>query len=142
MRIPDPRVRGSGRAGSRLLPQFLGAIAELIRFLEQRLLPRRILLQVCLQAQQQVLVDQRFHVVVPERDRLVHGGHAGFELVEADEGFTIRLSYDTNQFKPETIARLLTDYEVLLQSVVEQPESRLLDIPILIQREKYAEGVR
>ena len=64
------------------------------------------------------------------------------ELVEADEGFTIRLSYDTNQFKPETIARLLTDYEVLLRSVVEQPESRLLDIPILIQREKYAEGVR
>ncbi|HEX7332371.1 MAG TPA: amino acid adenylation domain-containing protein [Pyrinomonadaceae bacterium] len=54
------------------------------------------------------------------------------ELVEGEDGFTMRLSYNTNQFTPETITRLLTDYEALLQSVVEQPECRLLDIPILL----------
>ena len=54
------------------------------------------------------------------------------ELVEGEEGFPIRLSYNTNQFTPETIARLLTHYEALLQSVVEEPECRLLDIPILL----------
>jgi amino acid adenylation domain-containing protein len=52
------------------------------------------------------------------------------ELVEGEEGFAMRLSYDTNQFTSETIARLLTDYEALLQNVVEQPDCRLLDIPI------------
>jgi acyl carrier protein len=53
------------------------------------------------------------------------------EIVEGEEGFIIRLSYNTDQFKPETIAQLLTNYEALLQSVVEQPECRLLDIPLL-----------
>ena len=54
------------------------------------------------------------------------------ELVEGEEGFTVRLSYNTNQFTPATISRLLTNYEALLQSVVEQPDCRLLDIPILL----------
>jgi non-ribosomal peptide synthetase component F len=54
------------------------------------------------------------------------------EIVEGEECLTIRLSYNTNQFKPETIARLLTNYQTLLQSLVEQPECRLLDIPILL----------
>jgi acyl carrier protein len=54
------------------------------------------------------------------------------EIMEGEEGFTIRLSYNTNQFNPDTIAQLLTDYEALLQSVVEQPERRLLDIPVLL----------
>ena len=54
------------------------------------------------------------------------------EIAESEECFTVRLSYDTNQFKPETIARLLTNYEALLQSVVEQPECPLLEIPILL----------
>jgi hypothetical protein len=56
------------------------------------------------------------------------------ELVEGSEGFTVRLSYDTNQFTAETIAQLLTNYEALLQSVVEQPERRLLDVPILLTK--------
>jgi non-ribosomal peptide synthetase component F len=54
------------------------------------------------------------------------------EIAEGEEGFTIRLSYDTSQFTSETIAQLLTNYEALLQSVVDQPECRLLDIPILL----------
>jgi non-ribosomal peptide synthetase component F len=56
------------------------------------------------------------------------------ELVEGEEGFTVRLSYDTNQFTAGTIAQLLTNYEALLQSVVDQPERRLLDIPILLTK--------
>jgi hypothetical protein len=57
------------------------------------------------------------------------------ELVEGEEGFTIRLSYNTNQFTTETIARLLTDYEALLQCVAEQPECPLIDIPVQPQFE-------
>jgi amino acid adenylation domain-containing protein len=52
------------------------------------------------------------------------------EIVEGEEGLTVRLSYNTNQFKHETITKLLMDYEALLQSVVDQPERRLQDIPI------------
>jgi non-ribosomal peptide synthetase component F len=52
------------------------------------------------------------------------------EIADGEEGLTIRLSYNTKQFNPETITRLLTHYETLLQSVVEQPERRLLDIPV------------
>jgi hypothetical protein len=58
------------------------------------------------------------------------------EIVEGEEGLAIRLSYNTNQFNPETIARLLTHYEALLQCVVDQPERRLLDIPVLLTDEK------
>src|SRR6185503_13708799 len=54
------------------------------------------------------------------------------EIVEGEEGLAIRPSYNTNQFNPETIARLLTHYEALLQCVVDQPEGRLLDIPVLL----------
>jgi non-ribosomal peptide synthetase component F len=54
------------------------------------------------------------------------------EIVEGEGGLAIRLSYNTNQFNPETIARLLTHYEALLQCVVDQPERRLLDIPVLL----------
>jgi hypothetical protein len=60
------------------------------------------------------------------------------EIADGEKGLTIRLSYNTNQFNPETIARLLTQYELLLQSVVEQPERRLLDIPVLLADPKLA----
>jgi non-ribosomal peptide synthetase component F len=54
------------------------------------------------------------------------------QVADGDEGFTIRLNYNTDQFNPETIARLLTQYEALLQSVVKQPELRLVDIPVFL----------
>ncbi len=57
------------------------------------------------------------------------------ELVEGEECFTIRLSYNTNQFTTETIARLLKDYEALLQCVVDQPECPLMHIPVQSQFE-------
>jgi acyl carrier protein len=60
------------------------------------------------------------------------------EIVEGDAGLTVRLSYNTNQFKDETITRLLTHYEALLQSVVDQPERRLLDLPVLLADAKSA----
>ena len=44
------------------------------------------------------------------------------EIAEDEEGLTVRLTYNTNLFNPETIALLLTHYEALLQSVVAQPE--------------------
>jgi non-ribosomal peptide synthetase component F len=54
------------------------------------------------------------------------------EIVEGEEGLSVRLTYNTNQFDAETIARLLTHYEALLQSVVADPERRVLDIPVLL----------
>jgi hypothetical protein len=60
------------------------------------------------------------------------------EIVEGAGGLTIRLSYNTNQFKPETITRLLTHYETLLQSVVDEPERHLLDIPVLLAEAQRA----
>ena len=54
------------------------------------------------------------------------------QIADGDEGFTIRLNYNTDQFNPETIARLLTQYEALLQSVLKQPERRLVDIPVFL----------
>ena len=54
------------------------------------------------------------------------------EIAELEEGLTMLLTYDTSQFNPETIARLLTHYEELLQSIAAQPESQLLDIPLLL----------
>jgi amino acid adenylation domain-containing protein len=54
------------------------------------------------------------------------------EIVEGEEGLSVRLTYNTNQFDAETIARLLTHYEALLQSVVADPGRRVLDIPVLL----------
>lgn len=54
------------------------------------------------------------------------------EIVEREAGLIIRLTYNTSLFNPETIARLLTHYESLLQSVVAEPGQRLLDIPVLV----------
>ena len=54
------------------------------------------------------------------------------EIAEGAEGLTIRLTYNTNQFDPETIARLLAHYEALLQSIVSQPECPLLDLPVML----------
>jgi acyl carrier protein len=54
------------------------------------------------------------------------------EIAEGEEGLAMLLTYDTNQFNAETIARLLTHYEELLQSIAAQPESQLLDIPLLL----------
>jgi hypothetical protein len=54
------------------------------------------------------------------------------EIMEGEAGLIIRLSYNTNLFKAETITQLLTHYEALLQSVVEQPERHLLDLPVLL----------
>jgi non-ribosomal peptide synthetase component F len=63
------------------------------------------------------------------------------QIIEGEEGLMIRLNYNTNQFNPETIARLLLDYEVLLQSIVEQPELRLLDIPVQLEKAQTAQSV-
>ena len=59
------------------------------------------------------------------------------EIIAADPKVTSGSGSDTTPTKPaaptaETIAQLLTDYEALLQSVVEQPDSRLLDIPTFL----------
>src|SRR5712691_8110756 len=60
--------------GSRgpLFPQFLRSVAQLVRFLDERLLLGRIFFQVRLRTQEQVLIDQRFHVVRLDLQRVIH----------------------------------------------------------------------
>src|SRR5712691_9100738 len=62
-------------SGSRgpLFPQFLRPVAQLVRFLDERLLLGHIFFQVRLRTQEQVFIDQRFHVVGLDLQRVIHG---------------------------------------------------------------------
>jgi len=50
-------------------------------------------------------------------------------LWEEPENINVCLVYDTGLFEPETAARILKDYEMLLQQVSAQPEQRIWEIP-------------
>ena len=63
------------------LADFFGAVAELFRLAEQRLLAGRILFEVRLYAEQQVLVNERFHVLVIQRDRLIDRRQPGLHVL-------------------------------------------------------------
>src|SRR5688572_19486297 len=58
--------------GLRLVANLLRLVAPLVRFLQQRLLAGRVLFEVGLDAQEQVLVGQRLEVVRVQLDGLVH----------------------------------------------------------------------
>ena len=64
-----------------LLAQLLGLVAEAVRLAQQRLLPGRVLLDVRLQPEQQVLVGDRLEVVALELDRLVLGLDARLDVL-------------------------------------------------------------
>lgn len=50
-------------------------------------------------------------------------------LWEEPENIGVGLVYDTDLFEAETAARIVKDYEMLLQQVSAQPEQRILEIP-------------
>jgi amino acid adenylation domain-containing protein len=52
-------------------------------------------------------------------------------LTESDEGLTGMLEYATDLFKPSTIARMVSQFECLLDAIVAQPECQLSELPLL-----------
>ena len=62
-----------------------------------------------------------------------------FDLVmfvaEGRQGATVELNYSTDLFEAETMRRALGHYERLLTAVVENPERRICELPLLNQQE-------
>src|SRR5271154_3565680 len=54
-----------------LLTKLLRAVAQLVGFLQERVLLRLVFLEQRLRAEEEVLVDQRFHVVRLQLERVV-----------------------------------------------------------------------
>ncbi|MCP4661342.1 MAG: non-ribosomal peptide synthetase, partial [bacterium] len=69
------------------------------------------------------------------------GATAKFELTlslqESDAGLYAALEYSTALFDPTTIARWLTHFERLLQGIVDDPRSRLSELPRMTAAERH-----
>ncbi|HEY2117170.1 MAG TPA: amino acid adenylation domain-containing protein, partial [Candidatus Angelobacter sp.] len=67
-------------------------------------------------------------------------GMSKFDLVmsvqEAAGGAAVTINYATDLFEAETIQRMLGHYEQLLKAVVENPEQRVWNLPLLTQAER------
>jgi amino acid adenylation domain-containing protein/non-ribosomal peptide synthase protein (TIGR01720 family) len=60
------------------------------------------------------------------------------DLLERPAGLLAQLEYSTDLFDGATIDRLMAAYQTLLAGVVEHPERRLLDLPLLTADERRA----
>ena len=59
-------------------------------------------------------------------------------LIETEQGLINRWEYTTDLFTAPTIERMSWHYLHLLESIVAQPEQRLLDLPLLTKTERSA----
>jgi aspartate racemase len=70
----------------------------------------------------------------------LHSGTAKFDLSfyieEGDDGLSTVLEYNTDLFDASTIQRMLGHYQRLLEGVVENPNARLSDLPLLTEAER------
>jgi acyl carrier protein len=55
------------------------------------------------------------------------------EVAEIGQELTLSLEYSTDLFEPSTISRVLNHYVSLLEAIVTDPTSRLLDIPLALE---------
>ncbi len=95
---------------------------------------------------QVMLVLQNAELSDPELPglRLSRVGHEGvtakFDLTlnasETPRGIAIHTEYSTDLFRAETIKDLLGHFLILLQSIVDQPEQKLLALPMMDQDER------
>jgi len=71
----------------------------------------------------------------------IHNRTANFDLsmlVEEKQGtLTAILEYKTALFEKTTITQILENFQTLLESLVANPEQRLLDLPLLTEPESY-----
>ncbi|MBX7218450.1 MAG: amino acid adenylation domain-containing protein [Blastocatellia bacterium] len=70
----------------------------------------------------------------------VETGVAKFDLTliasEMDAGLTVRLEYNTDLFSPTTIERLAGHFLQLAQGIMAQPDTRLSELPLLLESER------
>ncbi|MCJ7721509.1 condensation domain-containing protein, partial [Candidatus Bathyarchaeota archaeon] len=58
------------------------------------------------------------------------------EIINNNHSLTGLLKYSTDLFEEETIARMASHFEILLQSIVADPSRRLYDLPLLQDSER------
>src|SRR6185295_6099277 len=56
--------------------------------------------------------------------------------IESDKGLQLILAYRTDLFKPATIARMLGHLNILLESMVSQPDLPIAKAPFLSQEQE------
>lgn len=65
----------------------------------------------------------------------VHSGTSKFdltlEMIESEQGLSALLEYNTDLFDAATIARLLRQFQTLLEAIVRQPQLKLSELPLL-----------
>jgi amino acid adenylation domain-containing protein len=59
-----------------------------------------------------------------------------FNLYETPDGLEGGIEYSTDLFDSATITRLINNYRTLLEGVIDNPEQRISDLPVLTQEEK------
>src|SRR5262249_2094974 len=57
-------------------------------------------------------------------------------LTETGQGLHATLEYSTDLFEQETITRLLSHFQTLLEGLVQDPQARLCDLPLLTAAER------
>ena len=71
----------------------------------------------------------------------VAGGTVKFDLslflFEGDQGLTGRLVYNADLFDDATIERMLGHFQTLLRGIVEDPDRRLSELPLLSEAERH-----
>ncbi|MEK4665551.1 amino acid adenylation domain-containing protein [Priestia sp. FSL H7-0729] len=58
-------------------------------------------------------------------------------MAETDIGYNLHWEYCTDLFLKETITRMANHYDVMLKSVLSQPEEELVRLPMLSEQEKH-----
>jgi amino acid adenylation domain-containing protein len=70
----------------------------------------------------------------------VEGTTSKFDLtlsmVETEQGLDCTLEYSTDLFEAPTITRMLAHFQTLLQGIVQAPQGRLADLPLLTEEER------
>jgi len=58
-------------------------------------------------------------------------------LEETDRGLTATWEYSTNLFQPSTIARMQEHFQILLEGIIANADTRLCELPLLSDRDRH-----
>ncbi|MEG4277135.1 amino acid adenylation domain-containing protein [Microcoleus sp. MON1_C1] len=68
-------------------------------------------------------------------------GTANFDLMlfleETDRGLTATWEYSTSLFQPSTIARMHGHFQILLEGIIANPDTRISELPLLSDRDRH-----
>jgi len=71
----------------------------------------------------------------------IHTETANFDLTlfleETDRGLTATWEYSTNLFQPSTIARMHGHFQILLEGIIANADTRISELPLLSDRERH-----